>query len=96
MNIPKIDIKPASSEKITLFANKAEAVVFWLSLAGLIFLAIISFSRYRGESRSVENKQFVRETQARLSRLEADNQALQVKLDSLALQIRQLGALEVQ
>jgi len=44
--VGKIDLKPADTSRVTLFANKAEAIVFWLSLAGLIFLAIVSVFRY--------------------------------------------------
>lgn len=36
---------PLNKTKIKLFANSGEAVVFWLALAGIIFLAIVSFYR---------------------------------------------------
>lgn len=39
-------LKPLQKTKIRLFANSAEAAVFWLALAGILFLAIISV--YRG------------------------------------------------
>lgn len=38
--------KPLEKTKINLFAHSGEAVVFWLALAGLLFLAIVSV--YRG------------------------------------------------
>jgi hypothetical protein len=42
----KIDWKPTSDAKVKLFANYGEAIVFWLSLAGLLFLAILVIFRY--------------------------------------------------
>ena len=39
-------LKPAEKGKVRLFAHSGEAVVFWLALAGLVFLAIVSL--YRG------------------------------------------------
>lgn len=41
----KFDLKPQDDRKVALFANSGEAIVFWLSLAGLIFLAIITIYR---------------------------------------------------
>ena len=39
-------LKPLEKSRVRLFANSGEAVVFWLALAGILFLAIISV--YRG------------------------------------------------
>lgn len=41
----RFDFKPSSSSKVKLFANSGEAIVFWLCVAALIFLAIITFYR---------------------------------------------------
>lgn len=42
----KYDLKPQDQRKVKLFAHRGEAIVFWLSLGALIFLAIISLFRY--------------------------------------------------
>ena len=42
----KVDLKPENKSKIKLFANSGEAIVFWLSLAGLLFLALVSLFRF--------------------------------------------------
>ncbi len=42
----KYDLKARDQRKVKLFAHRGEAVVFWISLGALIFLAIISLFRY--------------------------------------------------
>lgn len=42
----KYDLKPEDQRKVKLFAHRGEAVVFWISLAALIFLILISLFRY--------------------------------------------------
>ena len=42
----KYDLKPQDQRKVKLFAHRGEAIVFWISLGALIFLAIISLFRY--------------------------------------------------
>ena len=38
--------EPKKTKKVKLFAHKGEAVVFWICLAALVFLAITSLFRY--------------------------------------------------
>jgi len=80
----KFDFKPKESSKITLFANKAEAIVFWLSVAGLIFLAIISTFRYLN-NRTIEfDEAFREDLLMRLEAVEAQNDSLRKELQNLS------------
>ena len=72
----KIDFKPRDPARVTLFANAGEAIVFWLSLAGLIFLGFVSVLRYLGRE-NVDSE-----------RIEAIQTELSAKIDILATQNR--------
>ncbi|MFQ5636653.1 MAG: hypothetical protein ACE5IR_01500 [bacterium] len=93
--IPKFDLKPENPAKIKLFANTAEAVVFWLALAGLIFLAIVSFFRYQSNKQVLLDQGFRQEMQLKTEQLESQNLILENQIDSLRLQVQEIkGALE--
>ncbi len=96
-NIPELDFKPTERTKIKLFANTAEAIVFWMSLAGLIFLVIVSFFRFAYLSEAnLKHEQF----QARydnlaqkIEELALENATLEKRVDSLQ---QELGAAKSQ
>ncbi len=87
----KCDFKPKDSSKITLFANKAEAIVFWLSLAGLIFLGIISLSRFLTNKQSELETDFRRDLVIRIETLEEQNRVMKSQSDSLKQQLQNLN-----
>ncbi len=86
----KFDLKPKDSSKITLFANKAEAIVFWLSLAGLIFLGIISLSRFLTNKQSELETDFRRDLVIRIETLEEQNRVMKSQNDSLKQEVQNL------
>lgn len=86
----RFDLKPKDQSKITLFANKAEAIVFWLCITGLVFLGIVSFFRYLGNRQSVANKKFREELLIRVQVLEEQNQAIRGQTDSLQTELQNL------
>lgn len=86
----KFDLKPQDKSKITLFANKAEAIVFWLSLAGLIFLGIISLSRFLTNKQSELETDFRRDLVIRIETLEEQNRVTKSQSDSLKQQLQNL------
>ena len=86
----KFDLKPQDKSKITLFANKAEAIVFWLSLAGLIFLGIISLSRFLTNKQSELETDFRRDLVTRIETLEEQNRVMKSQSDSLKQQLQNL------
>ncbi len=86
----KFDFKPKNSSKITLFANKAEAVVFWLSLAGLIFLGIISLSRFLTNKQSKLEVDFRRDLVTRIETLEDQSRMMKSQNDSLRKELENL------
>ena len=86
----KFDFKPKDSSQITLFANKAEAIVFWLSLAGLIFLGIISLSRFFTNKQSELETDFRRDLVTRIETLEEQNRVMKSQSDSLKQQLQNL------
>ncbi|MCH8871970.1 hypothetical protein IH824_04235 [candidate division KSB1 bacterium] len=86
----KFDLKPQDKSKITLFANKAEAIVFWLSLAGLIFLGIISLSRFLTNKQSELETDFRRDLVIRIETLEEQNRVMKSQSDSLKQQLQNL------
>ncbi len=86
----KFDFKPKDSSKITLFGNKAEAIVFWLSLAGLIFLGIISLSRFLTNKQSELETDFRRDLVIRIETLEEQNRVMKSQSDSLKQQLQNL------
>lgn len=88
--MPKFDLKVQDPAKITLFANKAEAIVFWLSVAGLIFLAIVSLFRYLSNRRAELDESIRKELLMRIERLEDQNERLNSRMDSLQTQLQSL------
>ena len=86
----QFDFKPKDSSKITLFANKAEAIVFWLSLAGLIFLGIISLSRFLTNKQSELETDFRRDLVIRIETLEEQNRVMKSQNDSLKQEVQNL------
>ena len=42
----RFDLKPAGERRISLFANWGEAIVFWLSLSGLVLLGLITLLKW--------------------------------------------------
>ncbi|MCH8956811.1 hypothetical protein IIA28_16040 [candidate division KSB1 bacterium] len=87
----KFDLKPQDKSKIALFANKAEAIVFWLSLAGLIFLGIISLSRFLTNKQSELETDFRRDLVTRIETLEEQNRVMKSQSDSLKQQLQNLN-----
>ena len=87
----KFDLKPQDKSKIALFANKAEAIVFWLSLAGLIFLGIISLSRFLTNKQSELETDFRRDLVIRMETLEEQNRVMKSQSDSLKQQLQNLN-----
>lgn len=83
-------MKPQDNSKITLFANKAEAIVFWLSLAGLFFLGIISLSRYLTNKQSELEKDFRQSLVNRITTLEKQNELIKSQNDSLKQEMQNL------
>ena len=88
--IKKFDLKPQDNSKITLFANKAEAIVFWLSMAGLIFLGIVSLSRYLTNKQSELETDFRQNLVTRIEILEGQNRMMKSQNDSLKQQMQSL------
>ncbi len=86
----KFDLKPQDKSKIALFANKAEAIVFWLSLAGLIFLGIISLSRFLTNKQSELETDFRRDLVIRIETLEEQNRVMKSQNDSLKQEVQNL------
>ncbi|TDI92204.1 MAG: hypothetical protein E2O77_05345 [Caldithrix sp.] len=86
----KFDFKPKNSSKITLFANKAEAIVFWLSLAGLFFLGIISLSRFLTNKQSKLEVDFRRDLVTRIETLEDQSRMMKSQNDSLRKELENL------
>ena len=81
----KVDFKPQNQSKVIFFSNKGEAFVFWLSLAALIFLAILLGFRYFAYSRlefdAIEASQS--ELLIRVQYLEEQNKAFEYKIERL-------------
>ncbi len=84
---PKFDFKPKDQTKITLFANKGEAIVFWVSVAALLFLAMLFVFRYfTGQQTEAIYQQFRdsrQEMMMKIEELEEENDIIQQKVDSL-------------
>ncbi len=81
---PTIDLKPRDPGKITLFANTGEAIVFWLSLGGLIFLAIITLFRYFTAERVGRDYRTLASSQLELrSTWERQSSIMAAQIDSL-------------
>lgn len=88
--LQKFDLTPRNSDRITLFANKAEAIVFWLAIAGLLFLAIVSLFRYLTNKQLETGEKFRSQIVRKIESLETQNQSLQNQIDSLKTEIETL------
>jgi len=81
--LSRANLKARDESKITLFANKGEAIVFWLSVAGLIFLAIISVFRYYSNKSLYMSESEKQTLLSKVDNLERTNQLYLSQLDSL-------------
>lgn len=86
----KIDNNSKNQPRIALFANKSEAIVFWLACTGLIFLAMISVFRYfylhRAHFVAAENAQQII---AQIHTLDHQNDVIMAQNDSLKNELMQ-------
>lgn len=84
-----VDIKPQDPSKLVLFANKGEAAVFWLSLAGLIFLTMLTVFRYFNYQRADRNLLAFETRQnqifTQLEQIERQELTFAVQIDTLSL-----------
>ena len=91
---PKVDFKPKDRRKVTLFANKGEAIVFWLSFSGLIFLIILFIFRFFSERRSDLDYQNIQTTQKeillKIKKIEQQNEIYKQQIDSLRSEINRM------
>jgi len=69
----KVELKPEDDSKVTLFADKGEAIVFWLCLTGLAFLTILSVVKYSS----------AKDQNIKYQKVEATQVELTAKIDSL-------------
>jgi len=83
----KINFKPVDKTPINLFANKGEAIVFWLSLAGLLFLGIISLFRYLNADLIREN---YREKEIAVEQFQTEIESLKTQQQKYQNQVRSL------
>jgi hypothetical protein len=85
--LPRIDFKPEDQTPITLFSNWGEAVVFWLSITGLIFLVILSVIRYFSVRQIDLDYRDLEKTQdtlvLKIEEVEQENRAYLQKIDSI-------------
>lgn len=83
-----IDFKPRDRGKITLFANTAEAIVFWLSLGGLVFLGIITLFRYFTAEKTAHDYSTLVARQAELNTAwESRSSLMNAQIDSLKIEL---------
>ena len=80
--------------KVRLFANSAEAIVFWLSIGGLIFLALISFYR-ANYLQSIINQynslgKNINPIVLKLEELTLENDSLRKSQDSLLIKLNDM------
>jgi hypothetical protein len=85
--LPRIDFKPEDQTPITLFSNWGEAIVFWLSIIGLIFLVILSVIRYFSVRQIDLDYRDLEKTQdtlvLKIEEVEQENRAYLQKIDSI-------------
>ncbi len=78
---------PKKIEKVKLFAHKGEAVVFWICLTALVFLAITSLFRYFYLDKVVKEYSTLsgeaHPIVLQLNKLQAENDSLMLEQDSL-------------
>ena len=90
----KIDFRPRDDGKVSLFANWGEAVVFWLSLAGLILLGLITVVRSIDRAKTRNTFQEFRSEQQqvlqKIELLEQQKKMFKEQSDSLRTQYRDL------
>jgi hypothetical protein len=90
----KINFKPRNNQKISLFAHWGEALVFWISISGLVLLAIITIVRAIDRSNTRKSFQELRNEQQqvyqKIELLEKQNETFIKQNDSLWIIIHQL------
>lgn len=89
---PKFDFKPRRETTVTLFANSAEALVFWASLFALVLWTIASTFRFfttKTAPPPVEIQQYQSELESRMQVLESQNQRNSALIDSLNTALQQ-------
>ena len=88
----KIDFKPQSDRKISLFKNWGEFVVFWLCLAGVILIVIITIVRWIDHSKTRNTFHELRTEQQqvlqKIELLEKQNRLLKEQADSLSAELK--------
>jgi hypothetical protein len=88
----KIDFKPQSDRKISLFKNWGEAVVFWLCLAGVILIVIITIVKWidHSKTRNVFHELRTEQQQVlqKIELLEKQNRILKQQADSLKTELK--------
>ncbi len=89
MNI-KINLRPEDQSRVLLFSNKGEAIVFWLSISALIFLAVLLGFRYFAYSRldfeAIESSQS--EIFKRIQYLEEQNKMYENNLEKINFELK--------
>ncbi len=90
----KYNLKPEKKSKVRLFANSGEAIVFWLSIGGLIFLAIISIYRVNYLQSIINQYNSIGENInpviLKLEKLELENDSLRQTQDGLLKKIEHM------
>ena len=87
----RIDFKPGNDGRtVKLFSNSAEAIVFWLSLAGLLFLTIIIIFKAVERNRvQAVFKEVMSQQELLQNRIEdLENQNISIKKENEDLKIR--------
>ncbi len=92
----RLNFEPEDSSKITLFANRAEAIVFWLCISGLVFLGIIVLFRYltakniTGDHKSLQAVQ--QELRMEVDSLRSQNQMLAQQMEDMQVRLQRATA----
>ena len=86
--IPRFDVRPRDRRTIRLFANTGEAIVFWLSVAGVVFLGLLYLFRFLAlEPRAADVRELEKSYESVMSRLESLERRL-VEQDRLIEELR--------
>lgn len=96
LEIPKISFKIQERSQVALFANTAEAVVFWLSIVGLLLVLGLAAFRFfatksiSGDYRNLQTRQTV--LQSTVDSLRLENQEFHQQLEQLRLDLQHIQA----
>jgi len=89
----KIDFKPEDSSKLKLFANRGEAVVFWLCIGGLCILTLFTVLRYYSINRLKKLSSFIEGQPAqmlsKIDDIEKQNIMIKAEYDNLETELEQ-------